>query len=56
MILPIFRIRHITAQRPFVVWVFWITAQQYTERRVDKGIMIALALGKKEHLMYRKVL
>ena len=49
MILTIAGIRHITTQRPFVVRVFWIAAQQHTERRVDKGIMIiALAFGKKE--------
>lgn len=50
MILTIAGIRHITTQRPFVVRVFWIAAQQHTKGRIDKGIMIALILRKKEHL------
>ena len=51
MILTIAGVRHITTQRPFVVRVFWIAAQQHTKGRIDKGIMIALILRKKEHLM-----
>ena len=48
MILTIAGIRCITTQRPFVVRVFWIAAQQHTKGRIDKGIMIALILRKKE--------
>ena len=48
MILTIAGIRRITTQRPFVVRVFWIAAQQHTNGRIDKGIMIALILRKKE--------
>ena len=48
MILTIAGIRRITTQRPFVVRAFWIAAQQHTKGRIDKGIMIALILRKKE--------